>query len=63
MNLTRSEVIDLMTDMINKMNMKMMQDMNTPYEQMTAYIEQATPDLNRVNGMLFDLLVEHRVIK
>lgn len=63
MDLKRSEVIELMTDTINKMNMKMMQDMNTPYEQMMSYIEQSTPDLDRVNGILFDKLVEHGVIR
>jgi DNA modification methylase len=63
MDLRRSEVIDLMTDTINKMNMKMMQDMNTPYEQIMGYIEQSTPDLDRVNGILFDMLVEHGVVK
>ena len=62
-DLKRSEVIELMTDTINKMNMKMMQDMNTPYEQMMSYIEQSTPDLDRVNGILFDKLVEHGVIR
>jgi hypothetical protein len=28
-----------------------------------GYIEQSTPDLDRVNGILFDMLVEHGVVK
>ena len=63
MELRRKEVIDLMTKEIQEMNKKMMYDMNIPYEQQQQYVIESESELNRVNGLLFDMLVKNGVIR
>jgi hypothetical protein len=63
MDLKRSEVIDLMTKSIHDMNIRLLQQNNTPHQQIESYVKDSTPELNGVNGMLFDLLVKHGVIR
>jgi DNA modification methylase len=62
-DLKRNEVVDLMTKEIQNMNKKVMNDMNVPYEQQEQYLEHSSDELNKVNGMLFDMLVENGVIR
>ena len=63
MDLKRKEVIDLMTKEIIDMNIKLAGTQVVPNEQIQEYIKQATPELNRVNGILFDMLVQRGVIR
>lgn len=59
----RDEAVKIMTDKINDMNRNRAYDMMIPSEQVEQSIAQATPELMRVNEMLYDLLVEYEVIR
>jgi adenine-specific DNA methylase len=63
MDLKRKEVIDLMTKEIQDMNVRQMQSLNMPSIEVHNYIEQSKDELDWVNGMLFDLLVKHGVVR
>jgi DNA modification methylase len=63
MQLRRKEVIDLMTKEVQNMNKQMMQDMNIPREQQEMYLKESLAELNRVNGVIFDMLVKNGVIR
>jgi DNA modification methylase len=63
MDLKRKEVIDLMTKEIQDMNVRQMQSLNMPSIQVHEYIEQSADELDWVNGLLFDMLVKHGVIR
>jgi DNA modification methylase len=63
MDLKRKEVIDLMTKEIIDMNVKLAGTQVVPNEQIQEYIKQATPELNRVNAVLFDMLVQRGIIR
>lgn len=60
--LMRQEVVDLMTNAIENMNRQMAIQQNAPSDQVEQAISQQKPQLMFVNGMLYDLLVEHGVI-
>lgn len=61
--LYRDDVVKMMSDYINKMNLEILQGMGTPDADATTAIEQMQPELNRVNGLLYDLLKENGVIQ
>jgi len=61
--LKRKEVIELMTKEIIDMNLALAASQSVPNEQIQQYIKQATPELNRVNAVLFDMLVQRGVIR
>ena len=63
MKLNREEVIDLMTKEIQDMNKLNMDQFNIPWEQQEKYMKESKPEFNRVNGMLFDMLVKNGVIR
>jgi len=63
MDLKRKEVIDLMTKEIIDMNVKLLGTNIVPQAQIEQYIKEATPELNRVNAVLFDMLVKNGVIR
>ena len=63
MKMIRKEVIDLMTKEIQDMNVKQMENFNIPLAQQEQYIKESANELNRVNGVLFDMLVKHGVIQ
>lgn len=58
----REEAISIMTKVVTDMNTKIGEEQNVPAPQITATIEQMVPELNRVNGMIFDALYEAGVI-
>jgi hypothetical protein len=60
--LMRQEVVDLMTNAIENMNRQMAIQQNAPSDQVEQAISQQKPQLMFVNGMLYDLLVEHGII-
>lgn len=60
--LLREEVIDIMTNAVNEMNVKIMEEMGAPLEQVNEFIVNMEPELRRVNGMLFDTLKDHGII-
>ena len=61
--LKRKEVIELMTKELIDMNMTLAAQQSVPNEQVQEYIRQATPEFNRVNAILFDMLVQRGVIR
>jgi hypothetical protein len=58
----REEVINIMTNAINEMNREIAINFLMPSADIEQMLAQSTPELNRVNGMLYDLLKEHGVI-
>ena len=61
--LKRKEVIELMTKELIDMNMTLAAQQSVPNEQVQEYIRQATPEFNRVNAILFDMLVQRGIIR
>ncbi len=60
--LYRHEVIKMMSDMIEEMNTQMARQQNMPDSEIERVLGQARPQLDYVNGMLYDLLVQNGVI-
>lgn len=58
----RDEVIELMTSVINKMNREMAMQHNLPADVLEEQILNQKPQLDYVNGLLFDILLEHGYI-
>ena len=58
----RDEVVLMMTEYVNKMNREMMLNMGGLPEQIDKGIEDMRPELDRVNGEIFDMLKENGVI-
>lgn len=58
----REEVIELMTKTIEDMNRDIAESQFVPSDQVEAILSQARPELMRVNGLLYDTLVENGVI-
>jgi DNA modification methylase len=63
MKLIRKEVIDLMTKEVQDVNKQQMDNFNMPIAQQEQYIKESTNELNRINGILFDMLVKNGVIR
>ena len=61
--LKRKEVIELMTKELIDMNMALATSQSIPNEQVQEYIKHATFEFNRVNAILFDMLVKNGVIR
>lgn len=59
----REDVVKLMTDYVENMNREIATSHGMDPNQLEMLINQARPDLNRVNGELFDHLVERGVIR
>lgn len=59
----RDEVVEIMTNYINNMNRKHAENMLMPIEQIDEMEKESIPEFNRVNGELYDLLVEYGIIK
>lgn len=60
--LYRHEVIKMMSDMIEEMNVQMAKQQGMPDSEIEKVLGQARPQLDFVNGMLYDLLVQNGVI-
>ncbi len=63
MELKRKEVIELMTKEVQNTTREQMEAFNTPLQQQEEYLRQSAPELNRVNGRLFDVLVKNGIIR
>lgn len=61
--MNKDQVVRLMTDFINEMNRNAGYSSGMPIQQVEEFISSATPELTRVNGLLYDLLVEHGLIR
>ena len=61
--LKRKEVSELMTKELIDMNMALATSQSIPNEQVQEYIKHATFEFNRVNAILFDMLVKNGVIR
>lgn len=60
--LYRHEVIKMMSDMIEEMNKQIAKQQNMPESEIEKVIGQSRPQLDYVNGMLYDMLVQNGVI-
>lgn len=60
--LLKNEVVELMTDTINNMNRKTAIDAGLTMEEIDHTLNEMQFELNRVNGILFDVLKEHGII-
>jgi hypothetical protein len=58
----RDEVVELMTSVINKMNRETGAQHNMPSDVIEEQIAIQKDQLDRVNGLLFDTLLEHGYI-
>lgn len=58
----RDEVIELMTNFVNKMNREMGYQHNIPSDMLEQQIAAQKDQLDYVNGMLFDILLENGYI-
>jgi DNA modification methylase len=61
--LKRVEVIELMTKEVQDMNKKTMQSMNIPYEQQEHYMKESKAELDKVNGIILDMLIKNGVVR
>lgn len=60
--LYRHEVIKMMSDYIEQMNIQIAKQQNISDNEIEKVIGQARPQLDYVNGMLYDMLVQNGVI-
>jgi hypothetical protein len=58
----RDEVVDLMTEVINKMNREMGAQHNIPSDVLEQQIITQKSQLDYVNGLLYDTLLEYGII-
>lgn len=59
----REEVIELMTQTIEKMNREIAENNFMQSNKVDDMLNQMRPELMRVNGLLYDTLVEYGVIR
>jgi hypothetical protein len=60
--MNRDEVVKLMTDVVNDINKQMAWQTGMPSDQLNQAIAQMQPELNRVNGLIYDKLKSLGVI-
>jgi transcriptional/translational regulatory protein YebC/TACO1 len=58
----KDEAVKLMSDYIDAMNRQLAAQANMPSDQLEQAIVQGRPQLDHVNGMLYDLLKENGVL-
>lgn len=58
----REEAIDVMSNVVLDMNKVLGEQQGVPQQQIDFTLQQMKPELDRVNGMIFDALYEHGVI-
>jgi hypothetical protein len=63
MELRKSKVVELMTKEVQDATREQMEKFSTPLDQQEQLLRQGFPEVNRINGRLFDLLVKHGIIK
>ncbi len=61
--MNKEQVVQLMTEFINEMNRSAGYQGGMPIQQLEEFISSSTPELSRVNGLLYDLLVEYGIIR
>lgn len=59
----REDVVKMMTDYVEGMNRQLASSHGMDSNQIEIIINQARPELTRVNGELFDLLNSRGIIK
>lgn len=58
----RNEAVKLMSDMIDNYNRQQAAQQGVPLDQLEQFISQGRPQLDLINGMIYDLLKENGVI-
>jgi hypothetical protein len=61
-SMRKEQAVELMTKAINDMNTEKAEEHGVPANEIQQMVWQATPELNRVNGLLFDVLFENGFI-
>jgi hypothetical protein len=59
----RESVIDLMTDVVIKLNREIAVQQNVAEDTIEEFINMSTPQFKYVNGLLYDLLDSNGIIK
>ena len=60
--MTKADVVKLMSNAIDDMNRNIGEGQGVPSEQIQEQLILMRPQLDHVNGMLYDLLVEYGLI-
>ena len=63
MELQKKEIVELMTKEVQDATREQMESFNTPLQQQEEYMRNSAPDVNRINGRLFDMLVKNGIIR
>ena len=63
MELQKKEIVELMTKEVQDATREQMEAFNTPLQQQEEYMRNSAPDVNRINGRLFDMLVKNGIIR
>lgn len=58
----REEAIELMSKVVIDMNRQMGEQQGVPQQQIDMTLDGMKPELDKVNGIIFDALHEHGVI-
>lgn len=58
----KDEAVKLMSDYIDAMNRQLAAQANMPADQLEQAITQGRPQLDHVNGLLYDLLKENGLL-
>jgi hypothetical protein len=59
----KDEVVALMTKVINDMNRQRGIEIGAPLDQIDEMEQMGTPEFNRVNGLIYDMLVEYGIVR
>lgn len=58
----KDEAVRVMTDLVQARNKQQAIEQGMPLEQVNAMFDPHTPEIDRINGLLYDKLVEIGVI-
>lgn len=61
--MNKEDVVLLMCEVINDMNRQMAFQSGVPSDQVAAVIKEQQPELQRVNGLIYDKLAAAGIIK
>jgi len=59
----KDQVVELMTNTVVAWNRQMAEDQKMPQDTLDSWIENAIPQFQYVNSMLYDALVSNGIIK
>ena len=60
--MTRDEVVEMMVLIAESNNLEAMQSANLPDEQVEQMMEQVRPQLEKIQGQIYDALIEKGLV-